>query len=68
MQIGAGAVIVCSCLPAWAGDPVASPILRELLPSKIEAAINRRQFAVTGASHLHEGRMTLPSGRALRSF
>lgn len=34
-------------LPEWAGDPVASPILRELPTSKIEAAINRRQFSVT---------------------
>jgi hypothetical protein len=41
--------------------------LRELPTSKIEAAINRRQFAVTDASHFQEGRMTLPSGRILRS-
>ncbi|MGB4779857.1 hypothetical protein [Microbacterium sp.] len=54
-------------LPEWAGDPVASPILRELPTSKIEAAINRRQFAVTGATGFHEGTMTLPSGRTLRS-
>ncbi|WP_159502479.1 hypothetical protein [Microbacterium sp. 18062] len=54
-------------LPEWAGDPVASPILRELPTSKIEASINRRQFAVTGTSHFHEGKMTLPSGRTLKS-
>lgn len=54
-------------LPEWAGDPVASPILRELPTSKIEAAINRRQFAVTGASRFQAGRMTLPSGRILQS-
>lgn len=54
-------------LPEWAGDPVASPILRELPTSKIEAAINRRQFAVTGTSSFQDGRMTLPSGRTLRS-
>lgn len=54
-------------LPEWAGDPVASPILRELPTSKIEAAINRRQFAVTGASRFETGRMTLPSGRTLQS-
>ncbi|MFT3969648.1 MAG: hypothetical protein QM695_05015 [Micropruina sp.] len=54
-------------LPEWAGDPVASPILRELPTSKIEAAINRRQFAVTGTTRFQEGKLTLPSGRTLRS-
>ena len=54
-------------LPEWAGDPVASPILRELPTSKIEAAINRRQFAVTGTTRFQDGRLTLPSGRTLRS-
>ncbi|WP_447947179.1 hypothetical protein [Microbacterium lacticum] len=54
-------------LPEWAGDPVASPILRELPTSKIEAAINRRQFAVTGATRFQNGKMTLPSGRTLDS-
>ncbi len=54
-------------LPEWAGDPVASPILRELPTSKIEAAINRRQFAVTGTTRFEAGRLTLPSGRTLRS-
>jgi hypothetical protein len=54
-------------LPEWAGDPVASPILRELPTSKIEAAINRRQFAVTGTTRFQGGRLTLPSGRTLRS-
>lgn len=55
-------------LPEWAGDPVASPILRELPTSKIEAAINRRQFAVTGATRFQNGKMTLPSGRTLDSL
>ena len=54
-------------LPEWAGDPVASPILRGLPTSKIEAAINRRQFAVTGTTWFQEGKLTLPSGRTLRS-
>lgn len=54
-------------LPEWAGDPIASPILRELPTSKIEAAINRRQFAVTGTTRFQDGRLTLPSGRTLRS-
>ncbi|MHB1063223.1 MAG: hypothetical protein ACYC1Z_01805 [Georgenia sp.] len=54
-------------LPEWAGDPVASPMLRNLPTSRIEAAINRRQFAVTGASRFTGGKITLPSGRVLRS-
>lgn len=54
-------------LPEWAGDPVASPMLRNLPTSRIEAAINRRQFAVTGATRFTGGKITLPSGRTLRS-
>lgn len=54
-------------LPEWAGDPVASPMLRNLPTSRIEAAINRRQFAVTGATRFEGGTVTLPSGRVLRS-
>ena len=54
-------------LPEWAGDPVASPMLRNLPTSRIEAAINRRQFAVTGATRFEGGKITLPSGRVLRS-
>ena len=54
-------------LPEWAGDPVASPMLRNLPTSRIEAAINRRQFAVTGATLFEGGQMTMPSGRILRS-
>lgn len=54
-------------LPEWAGDPVASPMLRNLPTSRIEAAINRRQFAVTGASRFEGGTMTLPSGHVLRA-
>lgn len=54
-------------LPEWAGDPVASPMLRNLPTSRIEAAVNRRQFAVTGASRFEDGAMTMPSGRILRS-
>lgn len=53
-------------LPEWAGDPVASPMLRNLPTSRIEAAINRRQFAVTGASRFEGGTMTMPSGRVMR--
>lgn len=54
-------------LPEWAGDPVASPMLRNLPTSRIEAAINRRQFSVTGQSRFTDGKVTLPSGRVLRS-
>ncbi|MGW9827733.1 hypothetical protein ACUXNS_002763 [Brevibacterium pityocampae] len=54
-------------LPEWAGDPVASPMLRNLPTSRIEAAINRRQFAVTGATRFEGGTMTMPSGRVLRA-
>ncbi|MGO1560443.1 MAG: hypothetical protein ACTHW7_01275 [Actinomycetaceae bacterium] len=54
-------------LPGWAGDPVASPMLRNLPTSRIEAAINRRQFAVTGTTRFEGGRITLPSGRILRA-
>ena len=53
-------------LPEWAGDPVASPMLRNLPTSRIEAAINRRQFAVTGASRFEGGTLTMPSGRILK--
>ncbi|WP_447943015.1 hypothetical protein [Microbacterium aurum] len=52
-------------LPEQAGDPVASPMLRNLPTSRIEAAINRRQFAVTGATRFEGGTLTMPSGRIL---
>ena len=54
-------------LPEQAGDPVASPMLRNLPTSRIEAAINRRQFTVTGATRFEGGTLTMPSGRILRS-
>jgi hypothetical protein len=53
-------------LPEQAGDPVASPMLRNLPTSRIEAAINRRQFAVTGATRFEGGTLTMPSGRILQ--
>ena len=52
-------------LPEQAGDPVASPMLRNLPTSRIEAAINRRQFAVTGATRFEGGTLTMPSGRVM---
>lgn len=54
-------------LPEWAGDPVASPMLRNLPTSRIEAAINRRQFTVTGTTRFEGGTMTMPSGRILHA-
>ena len=54
-------------LPYWAGDPVASFQLRELPTAKIEAAINKRLFAVTGASQFVDGWIMLPSGRRFAS-
>ena len=54
-------------LPFWAGDPVTSQQLRELPTAKIEAAINKRLFAVTGTSAFVDGKVALPSGRTLRS-
>ncbi|AZZ38422.1 hypothetical protein C0Z10_00130 [Acidipropionibacterium jensenii] len=54
-------------LPEIAGEPVASPMLRNLPTSRIEAAINRRQFTVTGATRFEGGTLTMPSGRILRS-
>ena len=54
-------------LPEQAGDPVASPMLRNLPTSRIEAAINRRQFAVTGATRFEGGTLTMPSGRILHA-
>jgi hypothetical protein len=54
-------------LPFFAGDPVTSQLLRELPTAKIEAAINKRLFAVSGATRFQEGKITLPSGRTLRS-
>ena len=54
-------------LPEWAGDPIASPMLRNLPTSRIEMAINRRQFAVTGATRFEGGQMTMPSGRILHA-
>lgn len=62
-------------LPEWAGDPVASPMLRNLPMSRIEAAINRRQFAVTGATRfegvvlsVHDSEPDHPAFRGLASI
>jgi hypothetical protein len=54
-------------LPFFAGDPITSQLLRELPTAKIEAAINKRLFAVTGATRFQDGKITLPSGRTLSS-
>jgi len=54
-------------LPFYAGDPITSQQLRDLPTAKIEAAINKRLFTVTGASRFQSGKMILPSGRTLRA-
>ena len=54
-------------LPWRPGDPITSRLLRELPTAQIEAAINKRLFAVTGASRFENGRIILPSGRTLRA-
>lgn len=48
-------------------DVVASPMLRNLPTSRIEVAINRRQFTVTGATRFEGGTLTMASGRILHS-
>jgi hypothetical protein len=54
-------------LPFYAGDPVTSQLLRDLPTAKIEAAINKRLFAVTDATRFQNGKITLPNGRVLHS-
>jgi len=54
-------------LPFYAGDPVTSQYLRELPTAKIEATINKRLFAVIGATRFQDGKIVLPSGRVLLS-
>src|SRR5665647_630900 len=44
-------------------DPITSQILRELPTARIEAAINKRLFAMTRTSTISGGKIELPSGR-----
>lgn len=50
-------------LPWRPGDPITSQLLRELPTARIEAAINRRLFAMKRTSAISGGKIDLPSGR-----
>jgi hypothetical protein len=50
-------------LPWRPGDPITSQLLRELPTARIEAAINKRLFAVTRTRTITGGKIELPSGR-----
>jgi hypothetical protein len=50
-------------LPWRPGDPITSQLLRELPTARIEAAINKRLFAMSRTTTLTGGKIELPSGR-----
>lgn len=50
-------------LPWRPGDPITSQLLRELPTARIEAAINKRLFAMTRTRTVTGGKISLPSGR-----
>jgi len=50
-------------LPWRPGDPITSQLLRELPTARIEAAINKRLFAMTRTSTIAGGKIELLSGR-----
>ncbi|WP_454119110.1 hypothetical protein [Microbacterium lacticum] len=50
-------------LPWRPGDPITSQLLRELPTARIEAAINKRLFAMTRTETITGGKIVLPSGR-----
>ncbi|HEX3680824.1 MAG TPA: hypothetical protein VHU90_13975 [Galbitalea sp.] len=50
-------------LPWRPGDPITSQLLRELPTAKIEAAINKRHFAMKRIQTVTGGKIILPSGR-----
>ncbi len=50
-------------LPWRPGDPITSQLLRELPTARIEAAINKRLFAMTRTNTISGGKIELPSGR-----
>ena len=52
-------------LPWRPGDPITSQLLRELPTARIEAAINKRLFAMTRTSTITGGKIELPSGRKI---
>jgi hypothetical protein len=52
-------------LPWRPGDPITSQHLRELPTARIEAAINKRLFAMKRTSTITRGKIELPSGRSV---
>ena len=54
-------------LPWRPGDPITSQLLRELPTARIEAAINKRLFAMKRVDTITGGRITLRPDRGLRS-
>jgi hypothetical protein len=50
-------------LPWRPGDPITSQLLRELPTARIEAAINKRLFAMKRSETILGGKIVLPSGR-----
>jgi hypothetical protein len=50
-------------LPWRPGDPITSQYLRELPTARIEAAINKRLFAMKRTETITGGKVVLPSGR-----
>jgi hypothetical protein len=52
-------------LPWRPGDPITSKLLRELPTAQIEAAINKRLFAMKREHTVTGGKIVLPSGRKL---
>lgn len=50
-------------LPWRPGDPITSHLLRELPTAKIEAAINKRLFAMKRVASVNGNKIVLPSGR-----
>lgn len=52
-------------LPRRPGDPITSRLLRELPTAQIEAAINKRLFAMKREQTITGGKIVLPSGRKI---
>jgi hypothetical protein len=53
-------------MPWRPGDPVTSQLLRQLPTARIEAAINKRLFAMKRVGAASSGKIVLPSGRRIR--
>ncbi|MGK0714833.1 hypothetical protein ACR5KS_02005 [Leucobacter sp. W1153] len=53
-------------LPWRPGDPITSHLLRELPTAKIEAAINKRLFAMKRVATVTGNKIVLPNGRKVR--